>query len=246
MSTEAPVSGHSKPGDEPIDYANLYRHEKSWPYRVTLTEAWKPAGWEGRFGWGVGILVRVESTGRLRIDFASLGKYLVPAEATNVIEEANRIRRGELRKPRPNFVNAVGTRLLDLASDRVRPVAESYFDGVERILVLFADPTTEDFRTIAAEIALWARQSGTVYILFPQGGHRDGATLNACRSSGWGDPVLFDRFVVPMTASYLGEVPEAPVAMLLSPEGRLIFSGAWNTRTRRDLRAVLDPESAAR
>lgn len=232
-------SGPSIADDASITYENLDEHEQSWPYRVKLVDSWKPAGWKGRFGWGVGILVRVEANEQLRIDFAGLGKYQVPARATNVIAEANRIRRGELSKTGPNFINAVGTRILDLSSSPIRPVATAKLNEADSFLVVFADPTSKPFREMTAELEAMKGSPGTTIILFPQGGHRDGSTLNACRDVGWTELVLFDRFVEPLTGSYLGEAPASPHAMLLSPEGRLIVSGNWNARTREDLRSAM-------
>src|SRR6266478_2577980 len=72
--------------------ANLLDHEKLWPYRVTLTHAWQPPGGSAALVAGtVGVLIRVEPGGVARIDFSSDGKYEVPIEKTDLVENANRI-----------------------------------------------------------------------------------------------------------------------------------------------------------
>ena len=42
------------------DLGNLYANERFWPYQIQLTSDWKPDGWEGEFGWGLGVVLRID------------------------------------------------------------------------------------------------------------------------------------------------------------------------------------------
>jgi hypothetical protein len=221
-------------GPDVVTYANLYERESDWPYRIQLTQDWKPEGWVGRFGFGVGILVRVEPSGDLRVDFGHLGKFLVPARETNVLAEANKIGSGEVEKTRANFVVAVGTRLLDPALDPPRPVEKMRTEDARAFLLVFADPGSANFRSIATSVSPVLESEGVLVVLVPQGGRRDGSVLNACRAAGWTAPFLFDRFVLPLTESLLEEPPQTPHVMLVTPEGRLLYSAAWADPSERE------------
>ena len=71
----------------------------------------------------MGVLIRVEASGLARIDFGRDGLYEVPVGATDLVERANRIRTGELRKMAPNFVLAIGPRLVDSAGAHAAPLS---------------------------------------------------------------------------------------------------------------------------
>jgi hypothetical protein len=240
-TNQAQVETAPAPDPDAITYANLYEHEADWPYQIQLTKNWKPEGWEGRFGFGMGVLVRVEPSGLLRIDFASLGKYQVPADETNVLDEANKIRSGERIKTRPNFVVAVGTRLLDPKVDPPEPVSRERTETARAYLLVFVDPESPAFREIARDLAADLESSeGAMAVLVPQGGLRDGGVLNACRAAGWTAPFLLDHFAKPLTESMLGDMPDSPQVMLVTPEGRLLFSQAWNQDVIDDLERALE------
>ena len=106
-----------------------------------------------------------------RIDFGRDGLYDVPAARTDLVASANRIRLGDLEKTAPNFVLAIGPRLLDSAADSLRPLSFRAAAAEHAYLCVFADPesgvevpaTVADVRsayrhTVEEAIAEW-RQS---------------------------------------------------------------------------------------
>lgn len=225
-----------------VTWDNLYESERFWPYRIELVEAWRPAGHEGRFGWGVGILVRVEPSGLLRVDFGADGKHLVPAGATNVIVEANRIRAGELAKRDPNFLVATGTRLLDASSNPLEPVSMESLREASGFLLLFADPASDDFMRIASELEPLRGVHRVQAILLPQGDARDGRVANLCKAAGWRGAFVFDRFSPPLTASYLPADVALPRIMLITPEAREILSVEWREGIVESVRSTIEAE----
>ncbi|MCI0633039.1 MAG: hypothetical protein L0206_03865 [Actinobacteria bacterium] len=234
----APVN----PALEPVTYENLYEREQYWPDHVMLTEPWKPEGFEGeRFGYGLGILVRVEPSGDLRIDYARLGQHRVPARVTNVIEQANRIRLGEVRKPRPKFVFAVANKLFDPNTDPPRYVNPIGVGYIETYLIVAADPASQGFAEIASALAPIRTRSEVMLVLFPQGALPDDRVLERCKEVGWTDPFLISTYVPGFTASIFGDL-EPPRVILQSPEGRVIHSSAWSEGTRASLEKAIERE----
>jgi len=245
IAADGPVSHldrgiESDPGK--VTWDNLYESERFWPYRIELVEAWRPAGHEGRFGWGVGILVRVEPSGLLRVDFGADGKHLVPAGATNVIVEANRIRTGEVAKRDPNFLVATGTRLLDAGKDPIQPVSIDSLREASGFLVLFVDPASEDFDRIAPQLEPLRGLHRVETILFPQGDARDARVAELCKSAGWRGAFLFDRFSPAYTASYLAADASLPRVVLITPEAREILSVEWREGVVESVRSAIEVE----
>jgi hypothetical protein len=238
-----PVAGADLANTE-VTYQNLYELEQYWPYHVRLTDkSWKPEGFEGdRFSYGLGVLVRVEQSGMLRVDFARFGRHLVPARVTDVVESANEIRLGKATKMGANFVLAVAPRLLDPGSETLKPVRGDAFAKVRAYLVVAADPSSESFPAIASSLESIRSREGVMPVLFPQGGHKDGAVWKLCKKAGWSDPFLFDRFTTPYTESFLGEHPQLPSVMLTSPEGRVMLSSPWSEASPAALGTALDRE----
>ncbi len=241
-SDPAPVD----PALEPVTYENLYEREQYWPDHVMLTESWKPEGFEGeRFGYGLGVLIRVEPSGDLRVDYARLGAHRVPARVTNVIEEANRIRLGEASKPRPNFVFAVVNKLLDPETDPLRYVSPLAVGHIEAYVIVAADPASEGFAQIASALAPIRARSDVMLVLFPQGGHPDDRVLERCKERGWTDPFLIFTYVPGFTASIFDEDLEPPSVILQSPQGRVLHSSTWSEATPDVLRTAIDQELGA-
>jgi hypothetical protein len=138
----------------PVTAATLLASERFWPYQVALTRPWQPAGRAQPLRAGSdGVLIRIEASGLARVDFGRDGLYAVPVAETDLLERANRIRLGEAQKDAPNFVLAIGPRLLDSASPELQPFSLQEVAGYERFLCVFADPNAPDFEAMAKALA---------------------------------------------------------------------------------------------
>ena len=233
------------PALEPVTYENLYEREQYWPDHVMLTESWKPEGFEGeRFGYGLGVLIRVEPSGDLWMDYARLGQHRVPARVTDVIQQANRIRLGQAatRKTRPNFVFAVVNKLLDPKTDPLRFVKPFEVGHIKNYLIVAADPFSEGFAEIASALQSIRPRSDVMLVLFPQGGHPDNQVLERCREVGWTDPFLFSTYVPGVTASIFGGDLVPPSVILQSPQGRVLHASTWMEGTLAVLAQKVDQE----
>jgi hypothetical protein len=234
------------PATDVVTYENLYAHEAYWPYHVELTESWKPEGYPGeQLGWGIGVLVRVEPEGDLRMDFGRFGKYRVPARVTNVVEEANRIRLGERPKSEPNFVLAVVNKLLDPTAAPIRYLKPRDVTEVQAFLLVAVDPSTDAFAEIAEAFAPLHDRADVMPVLLPQGRRDDGAVLKRCQAVGWRDPFAHSRFSNGFTRSILGEDVPLPNVLLQSPEGRVLYGAPWATGTAAAVAAVIADELGA-
>jgi hypothetical protein len=225
---------------EAVTVETLYVHERFWPYRIQLVEPWKPVGFEGRFGFGVGVLVRVEPSGLLRVDFAENGVHRVPAGATDAVARANRIRRGEADKTMPNLALWLSGRLLDPTRTPIRPLEKLTIDGARAFLAVVADPAGPAFAGIARDLEIVRKRPGLVTFLMPQNSHRDGGVVNLCRAAGWKDAFLLDRLSPAYTRSLLDEGLRPPAVMLFSAEGRLIHGVRWAEGAGELLESIVD------
>jgi len=230
-----------------VTAANLLEHEQLWPYRVNLIEAWQPPGGAAALAAGtVGVLIRVETGGVARIDFSSDGKYEVPIEKTNLVENANRIQRGELEKSAPNFFYAIGAHLVDSAADSLTPLLpETLFDR-RTYLCVFADPGGEEFAELAKALRPLKAHSDLATILFPQSEQPDAATRDQLRAADWKVPFVYGFLSVPYTRTLVREGTTLPTVMLVTNEGRLLFQESWQASTVPRLQAALDARSKER
>lgn len=203
---------------------NLPEHERFWPYQIQLTRDWKPAGWEGDFGWGLGVLLTVDAQQGLRVDFGRFGKHWIPADATDVVERANRIRRGEEEKYGPNLVVALRNRLLDPSGEIL---AKHFVDPAERpaIVLVHADPLAKDFRALAREVSAWAAASpDALIVLLAQGDVGDAHVYKACHEARWQGAFVVDRFSRAYSEGYLEPERARPHVQVLTREGRILLS----------------------
>lgn len=231
----------------PVTYENLYWREAYWPYHVEMTAPWKPEGFEGeRLGWGIGVLVRVEPEGDLRVDFGQFGKYRVPARVTDVVEEANRIRLGERPKDEPNFVLAAINKLVNTTSDPVRYLKPQDIREVRAYLVVAADPASEDFPEIATALADMDDRPDVMPVLLPQGRHRDDDVLARCKEAGWTHPFAYSRYAEAFKRSIFDEEASLPSVMLQSPEGRVLYTSRWFEGTADAIAKAIDEQLGAR
>jgi len=204
---------------------NLIASERFWPYHVALERPWPvsggrelPAGWQG-------VLIRVEPGGVARIDFGSDGLIELPVGATDLVQRAERIRRGELDKMAPNFVLAIGPRLLDAASQTPRTF------GIEAAL---ARPGfLAVFDVTAAAIMM-------IPVLFPLGRHPDRDVRERLRALDWTPAYVFDHLADGYTTSLVDEGVALPALQLETNEGRVLFEASWNPDVVPGLTAALD------
>jgi hypothetical protein len=225
-----------------VTEANLLASERFWPYHVGLTAPWKPADRDSAPPVGVnGVLLRVEEGGIAHIDFGRDGRFEVPVGVTDLVERANRIRRGELEKSAPNYVLAVGPRLLDPSHPMIptypfpRVLDHRYF------LAVFADPMSSDFPGLAAALAPLRERGDLLTILFPQGGHPVPEVRDRLVALQWEVPFVRDYLVGPYTRSQLGGDPLAlPCTMLHTAEGRVLHRTLGAVPSVQDVTAALD------
>jgi len=226
---------------------NLASAERFWPYRVTLVEAWQPAGRAEPLRAGTpGVLIRVEASGLARVDFSSQGKHEIPIEKTDVVENANRIRRGELEKAEPNFIHAIAPRLVDPTGEKLIPLGPEASADRPGFLCVFADPGAEGFAALAAALAPLRDRHGVMTILFPQGAHPDAETRERLRALEWSVPFVYDFLSEPYTSTLLAAGTPMPVLLLQTNEGRLVFQREWAPDVVPALSAALDQAFAAR
>jgi hypothetical protein len=224
-----------------VTEANLLASERFWPYHVVLTRSWQPGGRDQPLGPGSrGVLIRVEPSGLTRIDFGRDGLYEAPVSVTDVVERANRIRLGEQEKMAPNFLLAIGPRLLDSASASLRPFRYSVAAESYAFLCIFADPGAEGFSDLAAVLAPLHGRSGVLTILLPQGTHPDGELREKLRSLQWMVPFVSDHLAEAYTRSLLPEETPLPAVMLQTGEGRVVFQSGWRAGLLPELTSMID------
>jgi hypothetical protein len=223
---------------------NLLDHEKLWPYRVTLTDAWQPpAGGAAIAAGTIGVLIRVETGGVARIDFSSDGKFEVPIEKTNLVESANRIQRGELEKPAPNFLYAIGTHLVDSAADSLAPLLPETLSDRRTYLCVFADPAGKDFAELAKALRPLKAHSDMETILFPQSEQPDAATRDQLRAADWKVPFVYGFLSVPYTRTLLREGNGLSDRDVGDERGSPAVPGHLAGQHRTALRAALEARS---
>ena len=203
---------------------NLLASERFWPYQVALTEAWQPVGREQPLGTdSPGVLIRVEASGVARIDFGRDGLYEVPVGKTDLVKGANRIRLGELEKTAPNFLLAIGPRLIDSESDSLRPFRFGVAAQARGFLCVIADPDAPDFAALAAALAPLRESDGVLTIFFPQGAHPDAQVRERLRSVKWTVPFVYDHLSEAYTRTLLSDATAPPAILLQTREGRVLF-----------------------
>jgi hypothetical protein len=228
----------------PVTAATLFEHEHLWPYRVALIGSWKPPGREVALPAGsTGVLIRVEAGGVARIDFASDGKYEVPIGQTDLVENANRVARGELGKEAPNFLYAIGARLLDSSSDPLTALRPDTIADRRRFVCVFADPGEKPFADLAAALRRLKPRDDTATILFPQGKLPDVAVAEQLHKLEWPVPFVYHFLSEPYTHTLLREGTALPTVMLTTNEGRVLYQGTWTPSLVSELNAAFEAAS---
>ena len=228
-----------------VTAANLLDHEMLWPYRVTLTESWQPVGRDAPVSSGTdGVLIRVEPGQLARIDFAREGKHEVPVGKTDLVDNANRIARGELEKPAPNFIYAMAMKLVDPASDPPAPLGPQQLADRHRFLCVFADVSTKGFTEIAGALRPLTQRSDLWILLFPQGRTSNAEVVKRLRASDWIVPFAFEHLSEPYTKTLLRDGTPMPSVMLVTNEGRVLYQDVWQPGAIAKLVSALDTGSS--
>ena len=186
-----------------------------------------------------GVLVRAEEGGTARIDFGRDGLSDVPIGVTDLVARANQVRLGTLEKMAPNFVLAIGPRMIDAGSEAPRPVRAEEFSKPRVFLCVFADPGAPGFAAIAKALAPLRERNGLMTVLFPQGSHPDTAVREKLRARGW--PVAFvpDHLAEAYTPSLLADTPP-PALLLVTNEGRALLRASWKPALVAEIEKLLE------
>jgi hypothetical protein len=236
-----PAYTAADPSAPAVTLDNLLASERFWPYQVELARPWRAEGRAQPLPAGtLGVLVRVEASRAARVDFGRDGLHEVAVDATDLVERANRIRSGALRKIAPNLVHAIGPRLVDAESPSLRIVDFAAAFEPPGFLCVFADPDGEGFAELARALAPLRGRHGVMTVLFPQGLRPDSAVRARLRALGWPVPFLLDQFGEGYTKSLLAGGTPTPAVTLQTREGRLIFQSGWSEGVVPDLIAALD------
>jgi hypothetical protein len=216
-------------------------NDRYWPRKLKLVDAWRPPGADEPLRAGTrGVLIRVEPGGKARVDFGRSGRHAVPVEATNLVELANQLRAGEIQKRFPNFMMAIGPRLVSSEAPQLRPLRPRDVVGASGYLCVFADPDDERFAELAAALAPLDERHGVKTVLFPQGSRTDPEVRERLRALGWTVPFVYDRLSEPYTRTLRDEDAPLPALMLQTPDGRVVFEGAWSPEVTPSLALALD------
>jgi hypothetical protein len=231
ISLVALLLAHPAAADDgaPLRAEDLLANERSWPYQVALSK-------DG----SVGVLIRVEDGGVARIDFGRDGLRDVPIAETDLVERADRIRRGELDKAAPNFVLAIGSRLVDSGGPELAPYARDEAAAKSGFLCVFADPSAANFAEIAAALAPLSERHGVLTLLFPQSRLSDANVRAQLRSLGWTIPFVYDHLSEAYTKTLLPDTLAPPAVLLQTNEGRVLLESAWRPDLLPRLTAAVD------
>jgi hypothetical protein len=227
-----------------VSGTNLLESERFWPYKVTVTVPGELAGAAERLPAGLdGVLLRVEEPGdTLLVDFGRDGRHRLPVSATDVVERANRIRRGALHKDAPNLVWAIGPRMID--SEGSEPVAYSLGEAnaATRFLVVVADPFTPEFPDLVDALRPLGSHRSFTAVLLPLGRRPDREVFDRLRELEWRSAYLFFHVAEAYADTLLPADLDAPAVLLLSREGRLLFARPWRAGVEGDLLRALEQQ----
>ena len=213
---------------------------------MALVEAWTPPDKQTPLPVGTrGVLIRVEPAGLARVDFGRDGLHVVPIGKTDLVAQAERVRRGELLKTAPNFALAIGPRLLDPGATRAAPVDFAKTSQRPGFLAVFADPRAEGFAALAKALAPLRGQRGVETILFPQGDRTDAQVADQLRSLDFRVPFVMGHMSEAYTRTLLPEGALLPAVTLQTNEGRLLYQSRWSPEATPALATVLEEAFSA-
>jgi hypothetical protein len=237
----APEARAAAPGDAPVTANNLPTSERYWPYRVALIQDWKAPGKEQPLRKGTrGVLIRVESSERARIDFGRWGLYDVPVAATDLLANADRIRLGKLDKSGPNFVLAIGAHLVDTESPLLRNYPVDRAAKHRAFLLVFADPGAKEFPDLARALVPLKERADLLTILFPQADTSDADVAAGLRKLAWTAPFVIGHLSGDYGRTLLPDQAKLPALLLQTGDGRLLYSGRATTESVPAIVAALE------
>jgi hypothetical protein len=237
-----PAFSAADPSASPVTEANLMASERFWPYMVSLVSEWR-AGDDGRTlpSGSRGVLKRVDSPERVRVDFGRDGLIEVPVDRTDLIAGANAIRTGEARKDAPNLTWAIGARILDGGAEKVALYGLENALAKRGFLMIFVDPAdAPTYAAMASALAAMNDRHGVLTVVVPQGKESDEAMLALQKRSGWSAAFMLGHLAIPYTTSLLPDTATAPYVMLQTSEGRVIAEGPWSDDLVPRLAAALE------
>lgn len=237
--SDFPVYRAADPGAPRVTAANLLQSERFWPYRVTTT-----APWEGLAAGARGVLIRVREDGTARVDFGRKGIRRVPVDHTDLLAGANEVRLGERDKMAPNLLLALGSRLVDSTGDVPRALPYSTTAAHGLLLCVFADPSADDFETLARALAPLRERGEVLTVLFPQGRQPESAVIERLRALDWQVPFVFTHLSEPYTRTLVVAELAPPAVMLQTQEGRVLFEGGWSPDVVPALSSALEGATA--
>jgi len=247
--TQAPKYDPSDPDAAPVTASNLMENDRFWPYFAGVAEAWPIEGRDKPLSSGThGVLVRVEPSGIARIDFGRDGVHEIPIEKTDVVERANRVRRGLERKLAPNFVHSVGPRLITARGESPNALDFAEAFEAEGFVSVFADPRDENFVEIGRALAPLHGRHGVWTVLFPHGHQGEIPTTQVfqqLRKAGWEAAFLHDAYSEGYTRSQRGFEAPVPAVMLHTRDGKVLYRGLWSEKTLEELETALEASFGA-
>lgn len=225
---------------------NLAGSERFWPYRIELTSPWQPPGREKPLPAGtLGVLVRIEPSGMARVDFGRDGRFEVPVAKTDIVAQANRIRTGEAGKPAPNFVHAIGPRLVEADAPEIRVHDFGALFDRRGFVAVFADPQSEALAGIASALGPLRQRGDVQVLLFPQGDVADPVVREKLRALDWPVPFVRDPHSEGYTVALRPDDAPLPAVMVVTPEGRVLLDAPWKAGLATEISATLDRELGA-
>ncbi len=235
------------PGAAEVTLENLYERDRFWPFRVRLTQDWKPSeGGQTLQARRPGVLIRVLDPKLARVDFGRKGVHHVPIEKTDLVERANELRLGKAEKSSPNFVHVFDNRLLDASREVLVPFVTRRTDRFDAYLAVHADPAAEGFEALARDLRPLHESGRVLTVLFPQGGHIDENVFFALKEADWPITFMFRFLAGPFSRSELPPWLSPPAYMLLTAEGKVLLEGNWKKGAGKKLVAAMEERFPAK
>jgi hypothetical protein len=191
------------------------------------------------------VLIRVEPGGYARLDFGRDGLARVPLSATDLVARANDVRLGRAEKPAPNFLWAIGARLVDSTAENVRAFPFEDAASHTAFLCVFADPWKREFAGLVTALEPVTRRAGVQTILFPQSQRPDSQVAGQLRAMKWTPPFVYAHLSEPYTESLLDDPKALPAVLLVTADGRVLHQERLSRDSARRLEAALSPPHVA-